>query len=95
MDTKMACKVVVWPRKIHDLRSGAEEVEVTVRGFEEPPPCPACGKAEEGHDALKAAAYIDGILFGEMLAAVGSSEYRRGMLDALRQAGYLQSKGTD
>lgn len=89
MNEKLVCRVVVWPRRI--LEVGKTAVEVTVKEFDEA--CPTCGHDSVGFGERKAAAYQDGRDFGEMLAEVGSSEYRRGLLDALRDAGYLQSAG--
>jgi len=83
-------KVVLSPRFLEVMFG------VTTRCYKELPGCPACGHADnEDFDKCKEAAYQDGEEFGKMLAEVGSSEYRRGMLDALRRAGYLQSRGTD
>lgn len=88
MNKKPVYKVVVWPE---DSAGDEVDVSVKVRCFEDLPPCLACGRAASGFDSCKAAAYQDGHGFGEMLIRVGSSEYRRGLLDALREGGHLQS----
>ena len=90
MDEKIACKVVVWPRGLTE--TAEVDVEVTVRNFYDLARCPCCGNSQSGYEAQATAAYQEGEEFGRMLLLRGSSEWRHGLLQTLRDAGYLQSK---
>lgn len=79
----MKTRIVVW-----EGRAAYTPLEVEVRDFKSFLPCPTCDRdGPASFDTQAEAAFQDGQEFAEMLIAVGSSEYIRGLMHALSLAG--------